>query len=69
MIIGYKNSKLLMKQNLVLKDLLIEVFAKIPFLFHHPPEKFSKATKSANTHYTIPVIDFSNIGNNPNTKA
>ncbi|PNX76702.1 1-aminocyclopropane-1-carboxylate oxidase-like protein [Trifolium pratense] len=50
------------------KGLVDKGILKIPTFFHHPPDKFLKATNSTNTQYTIPVIDFTNIGKDPNTR-
>jgi hypothetical protein len=50
------------------KGLVDKGIVKIPTLFHHPPHNFSKATNSTNTPYTIPVIDFINIGKDPNAR-
>ncbi|CAJ2659246.1 unnamed protein product [Trifolium pratense] len=50
------------------KGLVDKGILKIPSFFHHPPDKFLKATNSTNTQYTIPVIDFTNIGKDPNTR-
>lgn len=51
------------------KGLVDEGVIKIPTLFHHPPDKFEKATNSSNTqHNLIPVIDFANIGKDSITR-
>ncbi|GAU26308.1 hypothetical protein TSUD_56060 [Trifolium subterraneum] len=50
------------------KGLVDKGILKIPTLFHNPPRNFSKATNSTNTKHTIPVIDFTNIGKDPNAR-
>jgi hypothetical protein len=52
------------------KGLVDKGILKIPTIFHNPPHKFSKATNSTTnkTQQTIPVIDFKNIGKNPNAR-
>jgi len=45
------------------KGLVDHGILKIPTLFHHPPDKFSKSTQQI-----IPIIDFANIGKDPNTR-
>jgi len=45
------------------KGLVDQGILKIPTLFHHPPDKFSKSTQ-----HIIPIIDFANIGKDPNTR-
>ncbi|XP_045806026.1 1-aminocyclopropane-1-carboxylate oxidase homolog 1-like [Trifolium pratense] len=50
------------------KGLVDQGIVKIPTLFHHPPNKFSNSTNSTNTQHIIPVIDFTNIGKDPNTR-
>jgi isopenicillin N synthase-like dioxygenase len=50
------------------KGLVDKGILKIPTLFHNPPVNFSKATNSTNTKHTIPVIDFTNIEKDPNTR-
>ncbi|XP_039686575.1 1-aminocyclopropane-1-carboxylate oxidase homolog 1 isoform X2 [Medicago truncatula] len=50
------------------KGLVDQGILKIPTLFHHPPDKYGKATNSTNTQHIIPVIDFANIDKDPNTR-
>ncbi|AES66425.1 putative deacetoxyvindoline 4-hydroxylase [Medicago truncatula] len=50
------------------KGLVDQGILKIPTLFHHPPDKFSKSTNSTNTQHIIPIIDLANIGKDPNTR-
>ncbi|GAU26307.1 hypothetical protein TSUD_56050 [Trifolium subterraneum] len=50
------------------KGLVDQGILKIPTLFHNPPHNFSKDTNSTNTQHTIPVIDFTNIGKDPNAR-
>ncbi|CAJ2659234.1 unnamed protein product [Trifolium pratense] len=45
------------------KGLVDKGILKIPTLFHNPPHNFS-----TNTKQTIPVIDFTNIGKDPNAR-
>lgn len=50
------------------KGLVDQGILKIPTLFYHPLDKFSKATNSNITQHIIPVIDFANIGKDPKTR-
>ncbi|AES66436.1 putative deacetoxyvindoline 4-hydroxylase [Medicago truncatula] len=50
------------------KGLVDKGVVKIPTLFHHPLDKFGKATNSNNTQHIIPIIDFANFGNDPKTR-
>ena len=47
------------------KGLVDEGVAKIPSLFHHPPDKFEKAS---NIEHIIPVIDLEDVGKDPSTR-
>ncbi|KAJ1395808.1 Oxoglutarate/iron-dependent dioxygenase [Sesbania bispinosa] len=49
------------------KGLVDEGIAKIPSLFHHPPDMFAEASKSGNAEHTIPVIDLANVVKDPST--
>ncbi|KAK7324353.1 hypothetical protein VNO77_27886 [Canavalia gladiata] len=50
------------------KGLVDEGVTKIPSLFHHPPDKFVKASNLGNTEHTIPVIDLAKLGEDPSTR-
>ncbi|KAJ1430759.1 Oxoglutarate/iron-dependent dioxygenase [Sesbania bispinosa] len=50
------------------KGLVDEGIAKIPSLFHHPPDMFVEASKSGNAEDTIPVIDLANVVKDPSTR-
>ena len=50
------------------KGLVDEGVAKIPRLFHHPPDEFVMASKLGNTEYTIPVIDLAEVGKDPSSR-
>jgi len=50
------------------KGLVDKGVVKIPTLFHHPLDKFGKATNSNNTQHIIPIIDFANFVNDPKTR-
>ncbi|XP_019432349.1 PREDICTED: 1-aminocyclopropane-1-carboxylate oxidase homolog 1-like [Lupinus angustifolius] len=47
------------------KGLVDAEVAKIPSLFHHPPDKFGKAS---NLEHVIPVIDLTDVNKDPNTR-
>ena len=49
------------------KGLVDAGITNIPTLFHHPPDKFEKASNSKNEH-VIPVIDLSGIHGDPTTR-
>ncbi|KAK7401661.1 hypothetical protein VNO78_13307 [Psophocarpus tetragonolobus] len=49
------------------KGLVDEGVTKVPRLFHHPPDKFVKATKLDNTEHIIPVIDLADVGKDPSS--
>nr|AFK38092.1 unknown [Lotus japonicus] len=50
------------------KGLIDEGITKIPSLFHHPPDKFVKASNSDKTEHVIPVIDLANVGKDPSER-
>ncbi|KAF1885103.1 hypothetical protein Lal_00028992 [Lupinus albus] len=49
------------------KGLVDAGIAKVPSLFHHPPDKFGKASHLGNTEHVIPVIDLSGVDKDPST--
>ncbi|OIW21126.1 hypothetical protein TanjilG_29782 [Lupinus angustifolius] len=49
------------------KGLVDAGIGKVPSLFHHPPDKFGKASNLGNTEHVIPVIDLSEVGKDPST--
>ncbi|KAJ1395811.1 Oxoglutarate/iron-dependent dioxygenase [Sesbania bispinosa] len=50
------------------KGLVDEGVTKIPSLFHHPPDKFVKASNLGNTEHIIPVIDLANVSKDPSIR-
>lgn len=52
------------------KGLVDAGIRKIPTLFHHPADKFGKASNlgNSNTEHVIPVIDLLGVGKDLNTR-